>query len=580
MSAGKEERIAGVIGKAGMFGGIGSLIIIAAVAASAVLTGLMNVKIKFLFIIVQWGPGIASVLGGASSFATYYGWFRILRKKKKLSAREEGKNEAQNQLADFIQSLPDMFGSMSSGCFSQVSTVALGASLVASTAVYTPVVEIVTEKVKSVVEERRVREPSPPLIEEKMETEEKESLPQEEEESVLNITGKLNISSKGGEAIETGEVLTGRRGGFSATIELLREGAVVATTESDTEGNYAFMNMPPGEYSVRAKLDGYREIHRETQEKWDLEMVPVDECAGENVVNIPVELLDILKLSHFTSSNIGGKYTIQLRLLDSRQEAEKIVKDYAEKGVETHIEKIEDPVGLEKDKYRVRTGCLTSVSDSKTYALKKELKGYYVAKPYVPIVPVAAVPFMQTPVLAEEQIPLPMQVPMPIEQVSAPPQLQEMPQSQKSIAHQEMAKQEKPSGGPIFFAGLGSELNNNAKKGTAIGNNMALGFDMNKHFALGVNAIYSSDMDSKESTMESTVMLRYYLPVEGPFLQAEAGGSLSKSEKNSLAPQGGMAAGWRLSVDKDWYLEPAVRGNYPSTWGTGVTVGKKFSPPP
>jgi hypothetical protein len=128
-----------------------------------------------------------------------------------------------------------------------------------------------------------------------------------------------------------------------------------------------------------------------------------------------------------------------------------------------------------------------------------------------------------------------------------------------------------------FFAGLGSEHNSNSQNGTAMGINVTLGYDMNRHFALGVNAVHSLDVD-KESTMESTVMLRYYLPIEGPYVQAEAGGSLNRGGKNSLVPQGGMATGWRVSVDKSWYLEPVVRGGYPAFWGTGVTVGKKFSP--
>jgi len=137
------------------------------------------------------------------------------------------------------------------------------------------------------------------------------------------------------------------------------------------------------------------------------------------------------------------------------------------------------------------------------------------------------------------------------------------------------SKKTTSGGNSGFFIGLGSEVNNNAKKGNAIGGNMALGYDMNKHFALGVNAVYSNDLE-EEITLESKLMLRYYLPVGGPFMQAEAGGALNKSDKNSIVPQGGMAAGWRFSVDKEWFVEPAVRGGYPYVWGTGITLGKKF----
>jgi hypothetical protein len=46
--------------------------------------------------------------------------------------------------------------------------------------------------------------------------------------------------------------------------------------------------------------------------------------------------------------------------------------------------------------------------------------------------------------------------------------------------------------------------------------------------------------------------------------------------KNQVTPLGGLAAGWRLSMEQSWYLEPAVRGVYPLVWGAGLTVGKKF----
>jgi len=135
----KEERIAIAIGAIGTVAGIGSLLVLSAIAVSKILVAIP--------IVLLWGPGAAAVLGGVSSFATYYGWFRILQRRKKLRAKEEGKTEAQSQLGDFIQSLPEAFKSV--GCFHQIVTAALGISLIACVVTYTPLkkkIDIETEK--------------------------------------------------------------------------------------------------------------------------------------------------------------------------------------------------------------------------------------------------------------------------------------------------------------------------------------------------------------------------------------------------------------------------------------------------
>jgi len=173
MDDSKEERIATAIGTIGTVGGIGSLIVISAVAASTVFMGFAHAKHIVMSTIMLWGPGIASVLGGASSFSTYFNWFRIFLRKKKLNIKEEGENEGENMLGDFIQSLPDAF--KSSGCFQQVVTASLGVSLIASAATYTPLGKIIKTKWA----ERAPLERN--IAPEKEEPEETE--PEEEEES-------------------------------------------------------------------------------------------------------------------------------------------------------------------------------------------------------------------------------------------------------------------------------------------------------------------------------------------------------------------------------------------------------------
>ncbi|MDR2584435.1 MAG: SPOR domain-containing protein [Fibromonadaceae bacterium] len=186
MNNNKEEHIATAIGTIGTVGGIGSLIVISAVAASTVFFGFDNAKHVITSIIQLWGPGIASMLGGASSFATYFNWFLILQRKKKLSIKEEGESEGQNMLGDFIQSLPDAF--KSSGCFQQIVTAALGVSLVASAATYTPLGGIIKAKLAEKAPLEKI------IVPEKMEPEkmEPEETKLEETEPEENTTAKIS----------------------------------------------------------------------------------------------------------------------------------------------------------------------------------------------------------------------------------------------------------------------------------------------------------------------------------------------------------------------------------------------------
>jgi len=170
----KEERIAIAIGTIGTVTGICSLIALSAVAVGKIFT---------IPILLLWGPGTAAVLGGVSSFTTYYGWFRILLRRKKLKAKEEGKTEAQNQLGDFIQSLPDAFKSV--GCFHQVVTAALGVSLIASAVTYTPLKDMIKLKTENVPQEKTMK------FNEEYEEEEEET--EQEEDATAEISEKEGV---------------------------------------------------------------------------------------------------------------------------------------------------------------------------------------------------------------------------------------------------------------------------------------------------------------------------------------------------------------------------------------------------
>jgi hypothetical protein len=266
-----EEWFAKALGKLGAFFGLCFFAVILAVAACAVLN-LMGLQSKILSDIQYWGPGIATALGSVSSVSTYYGWFRILRRRKKLNKREEAEGEAKSQLGDFIQSLPELFKSI--GCLPQLATAALGASVVASTVTYTPVLEIVkpyandlTEKVKTYL---TPAPKPPPSLENSFEE------PPNAEKTVtgfvnlIDITGKLYTR-------ETQMLGRGIIGGARGTIELLQNGTVVATTQTDIEGGYAFIGVPAGEYRVRAKMDGYKQAAKSQIGYYDIQMEPEDE---------------------------------------------------------------------------------------------------------------------------------------------------------------------------------------------------------------------------------------------------------------------------------------------------------------
>jgi hypothetical protein len=468
----REERFVEIIGKIGFIGTMGSLTVISIVAICAILIRFQHMEHIILSVVSLYGPGIATAFGTVSSAVTYYGWSRILRRKKKLSAKEEGESEAQNQLGDFIQSIPDMLGTLSGGCFSQASTAVLGASIAMSTVAYVPAVNEVFNKAVNSVERAVVStikqyadKPSEEqAIEKEQITEAEEKIEETAEKAEKqHIFGKLDLRGGAGKKERT-------------RVELMSSNKVVDWVFADSEGNYAFY-VTPGDYTVQIRLDGYESVH-----------------------------------------------TTDFKLSSKNMRISKIT--------------------------------LNSISEAKPIK----------AKPKSPVHP--------TPIIQPKSKAPPSEQSLPSEPPPLPPP---PPSKTKQRQQQEPAplKSEAPKSG--FFAGAGSELNNNsARKGsTAMGGNVVLGYDLNRSFALGLNTIYSHDMNTV-STLESMLMFRYYLPVTGYFLQAEAGGALSAADgKNSAIPLGGLTAGLRLEVDKSWYLEPTLRGGYPFIWGPGITLGKK-----
>ena len=132
-----------------------------------------------------------------------------------------------------------------------------------------------------------------------------------------------------------------------------------------------------------------------------------------------------------------------------------------------------------------------------------------------------------------------------------------------------------------LFVGAGLELNAHTRERLAAGAGLVAGIDFNSMFAMGLKFYFSHNFDTV-GALEPLAFFRYYLPLNMPlgnlFVQAEAG-SVIYFEYGKAYPafSGGLSAGWRFDLPKNWYVEPAVRGGYPFAFGVGVTAGYKFN---
>jgi hypothetical protein len=128
------------------------------------------------------------------------------------------------------------------------------------------------------------------------------------------------------------------------------------------------------------------------------------------------------------------------------------------------------------------------------------------------------------------------------------------------------------------FAGLGVEGNSNTREGAALGGSLSGGLDLDQQLSLGLKVAFSSNMDTV-TALETTVLFRYYLPLEisGFFAQLEMGTAIFfENNKSYPAFLVGAVFGWRYYFYKNWYIEPYVRGGYPFVWGAGVLAGLSF----
>jgi hypothetical protein len=92
-----------------------------------------------------------------------------------------------------------------------------------------------------------------------------------------------------------------------------------------------------------------------------------------------------------------------------------------------------------------------------------------------------------------------------------------------------------------FFMGIEAEANGNTREGAAFGGGVSFGFDLNRHTAAGVKAMYGSDLDTI-TALQAAAFFRWYplVPPRGFFAQLEAGATLflrkAKLFRRSWAP--------------------------------------------
>ena len=131
---------------------------------------------------------------------------------------------------------------------------------------------------------------------------------------------------------------------------------------------------------------------------------------------------------------------------------------------------------------------------------------------------------------------------------------------------------------PGISIGLGVEGNANTRENFALGGGLSVLLDVSRDLAAGIKTTFSYDF-STVGAWETAALFRYYLPLDtiGPFIQAEAG-CIVFFEHGEVFPafSGGVRTGWRFSFDRNWYVEPSIRGGYPFMWGAGIVAGLKL----
>jgi len=142
----------------------------------------------------------------------------------------------------------------------------------------------------------------------------------------------------------------------------------------------------------------------------------------------------------------------------------------------------------------------------------------------------------------------------------------------------------KPGQHKDIFVGLFAEALGYSRYNIAAGGGIVFGFNMNG-IGFGIHYTYVRD-EENFNFLEGLYIFRLYLSQKkdntGLFLQAEGGvvwfwyDDDISNIINCMSFVGGLSAGWRFMMNKQWYIEPFIRGGYPYIFGAGFSTGFKF----
>lgn len=135
-----------------------------------------------------------------------------------------------------------------------------------------------------------------------------------------------------------------------------------------------------------------------------------------------------------------------------------------------------------------------------------------------------------------------------------------------------------------FWISASLETANYSQTGLSYGGGLAFAYD--KGVSIGFKTVYFFDFENKIDILELGFLLRFYLQgfsfCSGPFIQLSAGQALLfRREEVSLPAQWGIIYGsanfgWRFLLDKNYFIEPFIRGGYPFLFGGGLSAGIEF----
>ncbi|GBU29537.1 hypothetical protein R84B8_03109 [Treponema sp. R8-4-B8] len=140
----------------------------------------------------------------------------------------------------------------------------------------------------------------------------------------------------------------------------------------------------------------------------------------------------------------------------------------------------------------------------------------------------------------------------------------------------------KPEKQKDLFVALFAEGVGYSRKNGALGGGIVFGGSLDGK-GIGLRLLYAQDAENF-IFLEALAHVRFYLSPKkdntGIFLQAEGGIVFFSYEKfqftGYLSPVGGISAGWRFMMNKNWYIEPFVRVGYPYIFGAGFSTGFRF----